>query len=96
MMRVHAVLCLVLAAAVAQVGAIGPSRELLGKDVHKFNRGTVIPMFANKIGPFHNPRCELCSPPACALKPRCNLGASLWRHGLGTAARARRQCAKCI
>lgn len=34
-------------------------RSLLSETDHKYNRGDEVKIFANKVGPFHNPRYDL-------------------------------------
>lgn len=38
------------------VAAAGDSRQLLDHRTHVYKKGEVVQMFANHVGPYHNPR----------------------------------------
>ena len=42
----------------AEAAAAGPARgrALLGERDHKYKKGEEVKLYANKVGPFHNPR----------------------------------------
>lgn len=43
-------------------------RSLLGESDHKYSMGDAINLYANKVGPFHNPRFASCTHHA-SIKP---------------------------
>ena len=61
--------CAILLATAAASGAAAATpqgsgvarahRSLLGEHNHRYKAGEEVPLYANKVGPFHNPRCVL-------------------------------------
>jgi hypothetical protein len=85
-MRRHGSTLQQLACAVLLVAALAaPQQAAADHKNHIYKPGEVVVLFANKVGPFHNPRC---------VQQQGNVGACVRAGGCSAAARMTRRAAR--